>query len=164
MNYCDQYPVEAIFGYPILKIRPPISIETLMTRCCNATGVTIQRFLSRNRQREAVHARMIFCYELRRAEFTLGAIGELVNRDHTSIIHSLRTFNDLVETKNEKFMEDYNRFLSSETFAPPAPKGIQDMETGIIYPTIEYAADVTGFDTWRIRGYLTKQTRFRRCS
>lgn len=77
----------------------------------NKTHETVQRIvemvtqtnlLMNNRKRECVDARMIYSYVLRH---TLGAsltsIGMSINKDHTTIIHYLKTMESLLEVDRE---------------------------------------------------------------
>jgi len=77
----------------------------------NKTHETVQRIvemvtqtnlLMNNRKRECVDARMIYSYVLRH---TLGAsltsIGMSINKDHTTIIHYLKTMEGLLEVDRE---------------------------------------------------------------
>jgi hypothetical protein len=54
---------------------------------------------SKHRYREIVMLRQIFCYIAKRQGYNLNPIGEkLGNRDHTTVIHSVRTATDLLAT------------------------------------------------------------------
>lgn len=64
---------------------------------------------SKRRFREIAELRFIYCFLSRQLGFRLKEIGRsLGNKDHTTIIHSLKTFTDLMETsenfKNKYFM------------------------------------------------------------
>lgn len=64
--------------------------------------VTRTKLKGTNRKRECVDARMIYAYVLRN---TLGAsltsIGGSINKDHTTIIHYLKTMENLLEVDRE---------------------------------------------------------------
>lgn len=64
--------------------------------------VTRTKLNGTNRKRECVDARMIYAYVLRH---TLGAsltsIGGSINKDHTTIIHYLKTMENLLEVDRE---------------------------------------------------------------
>jgi chromosomal replication initiation ATPase DnaA len=54
---------------------------------------------SKHRYREVVILRQIFCYIAKRQGYNLNPIGEkLGNRDHTTVIHSVKTATDLLAT------------------------------------------------------------------
>lgn len=65
----------------------------------------------KSRKREVVELRMIFCYMARMMRYTLGTIGEFLNRDHTTIIHNVSTFLNLMET-DDGFKSRYNEILN----------------------------------------------------
>lgn len=66
---------------------------------------------SKLRERDIVELRSIFCHMARSMKYNLTAIGELLgNRDHTTIIHNVNAFSDLVET-NESFRLKYFTIL-----------------------------------------------------
>jgi hypothetical protein len=67
---------------------------------------------ARSRKREIVELRMMFCYLARSMKYNLGTIGEkLGGRDHTTVIHGVNTFVDLIET-NEQFRNKFQEILN----------------------------------------------------
>ena len=65
------------------------------------------------RIREITELRSIFCFLARNMNYSLKTIGEYLNgRDHTTVIHSVNTFNDLIETC-PVFREKYHRVLDN---------------------------------------------------
>jgi hypothetical protein len=67
--------------------------------------------LTRSRKREIVELRMMFCYLARSMKYNLGTIGDkLGGRDHTTVIHCVNTFVDLIET-NEQFRNKFQEIL-----------------------------------------------------
>lgn len=66
---------------------------------------------SKLRERDIVELRSIFCHLARTMKYNLTSIGQFLgNRDHTTIIHNVNAFNDLVET-NEAFRLKYFTIL-----------------------------------------------------
>lgn len=66
----------------------------------------------RSRMRELVELRHIFFYIAKSFGFSLSSIGIYLNkRDHTTVIHGIRTFRDLVET-DPNFKQKYNEILN----------------------------------------------------
>lgn len=59
------------------------------------------------RQRPIVELRSIYCYIGRNMGYSLKAIGQSLNRDHTTVINSLTSFKNLMETQ-DYFPEVYN--------------------------------------------------------
>lgn len=65
----------------------------------------------KSRTRELVELRQIFCQIARVMGFSLKNIGvHLGNRDHTTVIHSLKAFNNLTET-DPVYREKYNNII-----------------------------------------------------
>jgi chromosomal replication initiation ATPase DnaA len=59
------------------------------------SGVTMEDILSRSRKTEKVISRHIFCGILRKNyNYSLPFIGELVGRDHTTVIYATEQFNN----------------------------------------------------------------------
>jgi hypothetical protein len=67
---------------------------------------------SRSRCRELVELRSIYCYLGRQMRYSLDTIGKSVgDRDHTTVINSLRNFNDLMDT-DEQFRQKYSAIVT----------------------------------------------------
>ena len=65
------------------------------------------------RIREITELRSIFCFLARNMKYSLKTIGEYLNgRDHTTVIHSVNTFKDLIETC-PVFREKYYKVLDN---------------------------------------------------
>ena len=62
---------------------------------------------SKSRRRELVEIRMIYCFIARSMKYGLKSIGESLRRDHTTVLHSLDTFANLMGT-NELFRERFD--------------------------------------------------------
>lgn len=48
--------------------------------------------------------------------YTLSQIGEVLNRDHSSVIHGLKKYSDLVETKDKIFLRLIAKLGNSKTY------------------------------------------------
>ena len=67
---------------------------------------------SKLRVREIIELRQMFCSIARNIGFSLKSIGVyLGNRDHTTIIHALRSFGNLMET-DPTYREKYNNIIN----------------------------------------------------
>ena len=67
---------------------------------------------SKSRKREIVELRMIFCFLARSMRNTLGTIGDFLGgRDHTTVIHNITTFVNLMET-NEQFKNQFFEIIN----------------------------------------------------
>jgi hypothetical protein len=79
----------------------------------------------RNRYREIVELRNIFCSLARQMRYTCTTIGEhLGGRDHTTVLHNLQTFNDLIHTSDTfraKYLEIITYIKEKHcVYEPPA--------------------------------------------
>lgn len=64
--------------------------------------VTHTKLTVNNRKRECVDARMIYAYVLRHSVgASLASIGMSINKDHTTIIHYIKTMDNLLEVDRE---------------------------------------------------------------
>lgn len=78
--------------------------------------------MSKCRKRELVELRMMFCYIARSMKYNLGVIGnKLGGRDHTTVIHGVNTFVNLIET-SDPFREKFQKILNhiKENYEPSA--------------------------------------------
>lgn len=67
---------------------------------------------SKSRKREVVELRMIFCFLARSMKYKLSTIGEFLGaRDHTTVIHNVSTFMNLIET-DEQFRSKFQLILN----------------------------------------------------
>lgn len=67
---------------------------------------------SKSRKREVVELRMMFCFLARSMRYKLGAVGDFLGgRDHTTVIHNVATFQNLIET-NELFRYHFLEILT----------------------------------------------------
>lgn len=68
-----------------------------------AYGLTVQQVLVRSRARRLVNARRDMARHLRDKGLTLPEIGRFLGRDHTTILHLLRTKNVVLNERMESF-------------------------------------------------------------
>lgn len=67
---------------------------------------------SKDRYRELVELRNIYCFIARTMGYSLATVGQSIgNRDHTTVIHNVSSFKNLVET-NETFQQKYIRIFN----------------------------------------------------
>ena len=88
----------------IKNLKHKITKEEILGIVAEECSVTPTQIISRIRKREIVNGRFMYCAILYRSfGYTLERIGEIMDgRDHTTIIHSIETFN--------------NRYHNEETF------------------------------------------------
>ncbi|MGP1420051.1 MAG: helix-turn-helix domain-containing protein [Tannerella sp.] len=64
----------------------------LIERACRVCGVSRADMLSSSRKRDAVVARQMLCYVLRKKGYVWHMCGRAINRDHATAMHSARVF------------------------------------------------------------------------
>lgn len=82
--------------------------------------ITKELILEQNRGGHFVYFRQLICYYLRSEKLKLQKIGKLMQRDHTTIIHSVNAFKDRIDTlaripekiivDSKNTQEDYKSF------------------------------------------------------
>jgi hypothetical protein len=93
-------------GHSDLK---PVNLTTLkqlfeeITPFKNGTRMSLD---SKKRYREIVQLRMIYCFIAKMMGHSFVRIGKCISRDHSTIIHNVNTFKNLMET-NPQFIELY---------------------------------------------------------
>lgn len=79
---------------------PVITPEKIIEIVCGHFGLTVKNVQSRSRVKEFVYARHIIFYLIRKnTKMKLKSAGELLHRDHTTVIHSVETLKDLMYTE-----------------------------------------------------------------
>lgn len=79
---------------------PAITPEKIVETVCEHFKLTVKEVNSRKRFKELVYARHIIFYLLRKhTKMSLKSSGELFGRDHTTVIHSVETLNNLMYTE-----------------------------------------------------------------
>lgn len=58
------------------------------------TGLRLNQYATKSRKRDCFYARMLFVYHCRRLKMTLTQIAKRVHRDHSSMLHFLRKYED----------------------------------------------------------------------
>lgn len=58
------------------------------------TGLRFNQYITKSRKREGVFARMIFVYHCRKRKMKLIQIAKYVHRDHSSMLHLLKKYDD----------------------------------------------------------------------
>ncbi len=84
-----------------IKIMKKLTFEILLDICSEVCGVSPKMIISRNRSREFVTARQVFCYyAVNTMKCRLTEVAKFLDRDHTTVIYSERT------AKDRKFVDD----------------------------------------------------------
>lgn len=89
------------------------NIRASVVKCCEFLDTTIEEMECKTRTRELVQKRMMIAqYLFDHKSQNLVAIGKLLNRDHTSIIHYQKTIKELMYAYPEIRVQ-YNELCNS---------------------------------------------------
>ena len=81
--------------------------EDIIIKVANYYKITIKDIKGKSRKRENVKARFVAMYFIKNnTALTLKAIGALVGRDHTTIIHSLQTIQNTLSLHYDTDLRD----------------------------------------------------------
>ncbi len=80
-------------------IKPSEFLDRAMKLICQQKSVSEQDVMGKSRKHSIVMSRHQFAYIARtKTDLSLSFIGALINRDHATILHSCRTFQNLLDT------------------------------------------------------------------
>jgi chromosomal replication initiation ATPase DnaA len=110
-----QEDVQEIIGLPVgikflidIKSKTEVDIREAICIVCN---VTWDQVIKSDRYRNLVIARQLYCYFVKKfTQLTLREIGKHIgDRDHTTVIHSIDSLNNLIDSKNEEAVDKLNK-------------------------------------------------------
>jgi len=81
-----------------------IKSEDVITAVCETYDVTVDQLRGKDRSRGIVEARHVTCWMLvKKMGMTLSEVGKtfLGGRDHTTVMSSIKRFNDIYETEDQ---------------------------------------------------------------
>lgn len=94
-------PVKIHFSMRILQVTTKELIEAI----CDVCEVPWERVLSGTRKADVVIARQFFCYfSVSYQKKTLKSIATIINRDHTTVIHSNTHISDMIDSNDILYM------------------------------------------------------------
>ena len=112
-----------------------ISLSNVLESVVEVTGIYPDAILGLRRNKEIAMARHLFCYLARlHTNASQLAIGEFLGgRHHTTVIHSIRTANDMLDTNYEVFGDMVNqcnnqiaaKWKQDFTFTVTIPYGVE---------------------------------------
>ena len=70
------------------------TMRDIAFRICDEEGLSISELIGRSQERRLAWPRQRFCFEARALGKTLPQIGRFINRDHTTVIYSIRRYKD----------------------------------------------------------------------
>jgi len=88
----------------------PISVDGIFAAASSFFGVKKTLLISKTRTQQLVDARFMCIMVIReRLRLPVKRIGQLFERDHTSVLHALKTVQNLCHT-DEQYKHQYQRF------------------------------------------------------
>lgn len=98
-----------------VEVNETISPNEIISDVCAALGITLKDLQSKRKTSELVTARFYIANKLREAQFALSVIGKLLNRDHTSVMHAVRTYQNRISAKDSLTINTINIIKDYET-------------------------------------------------
>ena len=78
------------------------TLDAIMTMVCRYYSINKKLVLGKKRDREIVMARQMFCWLSRRyTRSTFKLMGEYINRNHATVLHSVRKVEELIDFDRE---------------------------------------------------------------
>ncbi len=94
-----------------------VSPESIIAKVTEKFGISVEELKSKNKQRRIADARQVCMYLIREmTDLSLPRIGEIFNRDHTTVLHGWRTISDGMAQDGEmrSLLSDMQRELSGK--------------------------------------------------
>lgn len=98
----------------VLTGKPPEIMLHMLEDVCRVLETTPEKMMAKKRNIEISYMRHLFiklCVDHKIT--TLTRIGHFMHRDHTTVMHSFRCGNNLIETKEPTFMAMWLRYLTN---------------------------------------------------
>jgi chromosomal replication initiation ATPase DnaA len=99
----------------------PRQVQLIIERVARYWNLRINSLVGRSRLKNIARARFVACYLIkiiRKSSFE--QIGEWINRDHSTVIHAIRTVERLIEADPE-FAQQVQHVMESLTDPPEGP-------------------------------------------
>lgn len=78
----------------IVRTKDDEAILRIQNAIHKVTGLRFNQYITKSRKRDGVFARMIFVYHCRKRKMKLIQIAKYVHRDHSSMLHLLKKYDD----------------------------------------------------------------------
>ncbi len=94
-----------------------VSPESIISKVVERFGISVEELKSKNKQRRIADARQVSMYLIREmTDLSLPRIGEIFNRDHTTVLHGWRTISDNMAQDSEmrSLLADMQRELNGK--------------------------------------------------
>lgn len=125
MNVTTQYPgsgIDAITWLAMNKKENSMpSLMDILKEVCGIFNHDIDKVTAKDRHKDFVTCRKIYCFVAYKITAkTLSEIGRLINsRDHTTVLHCVRTAKGLFESGDEDFIKAWNHYLKNTKYVIP---------------------------------------------
>lgn len=120
LSNCEE-KVQKFFDYEIkLTVLPknPSSLQCILDYCIQQSGASKNDLLAGKQSRKVSEARQIYCYLAKKhTEYSLTAIGKFINKDHSTVIYSIKTVTDLLQ-HDKIFINTYSQIINEFTTIP----------------------------------------------
>ena len=85
-----------------------LDLNIILRECCSYYGQDIEDVKSKSRLSELIEVRQMYCYLAKvRHYHKCKHTGNLINRDHSSVVHSAKAIENQFSINNKKVREDY---------------------------------------------------------
>jgi chromosomal replication initiation ATPase DnaA len=88
------------FTFPGLRLKTRLNAEDIIDHVCKSFEITTDEIISPSRIRQIALARQMAMYLIRERihNYSLNSIGKHFNRDHATVMHSLKAINNQIDT------------------------------------------------------------------
>jgi chromosomal replication initiation ATPase DnaA len=91
------------------KLTPPLNYKEFIEKYCKATEIPFEILIKKRKSNHLVFTRNVLKYFLKKRYYmTLKSVADMFNQDHTTIIHNLKTVENLIYSQDVVFMPYYN--------------------------------------------------------
>ena len=102
--------LKEIISNPINRNAEHHDLEVILKSVSSVTGIIPQDILGRNRQRNISVARHLFCYlAYNQNGFTLTSIGRFLVKDHSTVLNSIRKYENYIDCKYKEEIQLYEQ-------------------------------------------------------
>ena len=90
--------------------RQPADLDKIVNTACKLFCVDPSLIFTETRKREVVLSRYFIYHQLRKQGLTFKRIGEIMHKDHATIIHGIRALKNDIETKYNLVYSKFTEF------------------------------------------------------
>lgn len=98
----------------VINIKPKRKKEDIILSICSKYEVEFSELVEHKRTRHLVFIRHLIMYVLReKTDLTLLQIGQILDRDHTSVIHAIRMIENYLQTDSFGKRKEIQEFIQN---------------------------------------------------